>query len=187
MRLVLKLIAGERDAIFGSQFQSFNSWTEKISMSRLIDEIKDKAKKLRKSVVLPDAMDERVLRAARICIDEGIASIILCGNDSGIRSEAQKAKISLEKIRIVDPAQSDRTSDFSHVYFQLRKSKGISFEEAQRVVQQPLFFGAMMVPIAYLTALQLRMSLKASLLAATMVLLGKKMTIVNKVLYLFLF
>jgi len=114
-------------------------------MSRLIDEIKDKAKKLRKSVVLPDAMDERVLRAARICIDEGIASIILCGNDSGIRSEAQKAKISLEKIRIVDPAQSDRTSDFSHVYFQLRKSKGISFEEAQRVVQQPLFFGAMMV------------------------------------------
>lgn len=49
------------------------------------------------------------------------------------------------------------------------------------------FFGAMMVPIAYLTALQLRMSLKASLLAATMVLLGKKMTIVNKMMYLFFF
>jgi len=114
-------------------------------MSHLIDEIKEKARKLHKSVVLPDSTDERVLRAARQCTDEGIASVILCGSDSGIRSQAQKAGITLEKIRIVDPAQSDRTSDFSHIYFQLRKSKGISFDEAQRVVKQPLFHAAMMV------------------------------------------
>lgn len=114
-------------------------------MAHLIDTIKEKARKLRKSIVLPDAMDERVLKAARICTDEGIASVMLCGNESGIRSEAEKAGLTLEKIRIVDPALSDRASDFSHVYFQLRKSKGIPFEEAQRVMKLPLFFGAMMV------------------------------------------
>jgi len=117
----------------------------KKTMAQLIDAIKEKAKRLRKNIVLPDATDERVLKAARVCLDEGIALPMLCGSESGIRSEAQKAGVSLEKIRIVDPAQSDRTSDFSHVYFQLRKSKGISFEDAQRVMRLPLFFGAMMV------------------------------------------
>lgn len=114
-------------------------------MAHLIDTIKDKAKKLRKNIVLPDATDERVLKAARVCTDEEIASVILCGNENAIRTEAQKTGSALEKIRIVDPAASDRASDFSHVYFQLRKSKGMTFEEAQRVIKLPLFFGAMMV------------------------------------------
>jgi len=114
-------------------------------LSHLIDDIKEKAKKLRKTVVLPDATDERVLKAARICTDDGVATILLCGHENEIRLQATKAGVSLEKIRIIDPAQSDRASDFSHVYYQLRKSKGISFEEAQRVVKHPLFFGAMLV------------------------------------------
>jgi len=114
-------------------------------MTKLIDRIKERAKKLRRTVVLPDATDERVLKAARICTDEGIATTILCGKEQAIRSLAQRTDNSLEKIRIADPESSDRASDFSHVYFQLRKSKGISFEEAQQNIKQPLFFAAMMV------------------------------------------
>ncbi len=114
-------------------------------MTTLIDRIKEKAKGLRKTVVLPDATDERVLQAARICTDEGIAGTILCGSEESVRSQARKSGVALDKIRIVDPQKSEKRSDFSHVYFQLRKSKGISFEEAQKTMERPLFFGAMMV------------------------------------------
>lgn len=114
-------------------------------MAKLIDEIKAKARKLKKHIVLPDATDERAIKAARICVDEGIATISLIGDDQEIRSKAQQASVDLEKIRVVDPEKSDKLSDFSHIYFNLRKPKGVQFEEAQQTMHRPLFFGAMMV------------------------------------------
>ena len=114
-------------------------------MAKLIEEIKAKAKQLKKIIVLPDATDDRTIKAARLCVDEAIASVYLVGDEEEIRSKAQQAGTSLEKIRVVDPSRSDKLSDFSHIYFNLRKSKGIQFEEARQTVQKPLFFGAMMV------------------------------------------
>ena len=114
-------------------------------MSKLVDDIKAKAKQLKKHIVLPDATDERAIRAARICTDEGIATISLVGDEAEIRKKAGEIGIGLEKIRVVDPATSDKLSDFSHIYFNLRKSKGVVFEEAQKTMVRPLFFGAMMV------------------------------------------
>ncbi len=112
---------------------------------KLLDQIRAKAKQLRKQIVLPDATDARMIRAARICVDEGIASITLVGDEEEIRAEAAKLDVSLEKVRIVDPERSERLSEFSHIYFNLRKAKGIPFEEAQSTLRRPLFFGAMMV------------------------------------------
>lgn len=114
-------------------------------MSSFIDSIKAKSRSLRKHHVLPDAMDERVLNAARVCTDEGISTISLIGRETEIRSLAEKQHISLAGIRLVDPERSERLSDFSHVYFNLRKTKGVTFEDAQSVMKRPLFFGAMMV------------------------------------------
>ncbi|MGB2866846.1 MAG: phosphate acetyltransferase [Bacteroidota bacterium] len=114
-------------------------------MSKLVDDIKAKAKQLKKHIVLPDATDERAIRAARICTDEGIATISLVGNEVEIRKKAGELGVPLEKIRVVDPERSDKLSDFSHIYFNLRKSKGVMFEEAQKTMVRPLFFGAMMV------------------------------------------
>jgi phosphate acetyltransferase len=114
-------------------------------MAKIIDEIKAKAKKLKKHIVLPDAMDERAIQAARIIVDEQIANISLIGNEEAIRAKAQQLGIGLEKIFIVDPEKSEKLSDFSHVFFNLRKSKGILFEQAQQTMKHPLFFGAMMV------------------------------------------
>lgn len=114
-------------------------------MPPLIESIKSKAKSLRKHIVLPDATDDRVLKAARICTDEGIAVVSLVGTESDIRELGQKSGVNFDKIRIVDPERSERLSDFAHIYFNARKSKGIQFEEAQRTVKKPLFFGAMMV------------------------------------------
>ncbi|HEY5614935.1 MAG TPA: phosphate acetyltransferase [Bacteroidota bacterium] len=112
---------------------------------KLIDNIKAQAKKLRKHIVLPDATDERTIQAARIITDEELATVTLVGDENEIRSLAQKLNVVLDKIRIADPEKSDKLSDFAHIYFNLRKSKGIQFEQAQQTIRQPLFFGAMMV------------------------------------------
>jgi phosphate acetyltransferase len=114
-------------------------------MKNLIDEIKGKALKLKRHIVLPDATDERAIRAARQCVDQGLATISLIGDENEIRNKAKQIEISLDKIRIVDPSTSDKLSDFAHIYFNLRKAKGMQFEEAQKVMKRSLFFGAMMV------------------------------------------
>ena len=114
-------------------------------MAKIIDEIRTKAKQLKKHIVLPDAMDERAIQAARIILDEQIANISLIGNEEAIRSKAQQLGVGLEKIHIVDPEKSDKLTDFSNIFFDLRKTKGIQFEQAKQTMKIPLFFGAMMV------------------------------------------
>src|SRR5947207_13878538 len=113
--------------------------------SELLNAIKEKAKRLKKTVVLPDATDERTLKAARIIADEGIAHPILVGDENEIRLKASAINTLLEGVRIVDPAKSGRLSDFSHIFFNLRKNKGIDFTAAQEIMKHPLYFGAMMV------------------------------------------
>lgn len=114
-------------------------------MTNILDDIKTKARSLKKHIVLPDALDDRVIQAARICTDEQWATVSLVGNEREVRAKAQALGVGLQKIRVVDPETSDKLSDFSHVFFNIRKSKGITFEEAQGTMRRPLFFGAMMV------------------------------------------
>ncbi len=110
-----------------------------------ISDISKKAVELHKTVVLPDALDPRAIKAARIIVDKGLAQPILIGAEVQIRSKAESEGVQLQGVRIVDPLTSDRLSDFSHIYFNLRKAKGIQFTEAQEMMKKPLFFGAMMV------------------------------------------
>jgi len=115
--------------------------------SVLLNSIKDQARKLKKVVVLPDALDERTIKASRIIADESIASPILIGDEDQIRQKAGSSSVAvdLRNIRVVDPAKSEKLSDFSHVFFNLRKSKGLDFIEAGSIMKNPLYFGAMMV------------------------------------------
>ena len=73
-------------------------------MANLIDNIKSKAKQLKKHILLPDAIDERAIQAARIITDEYIATISLIGNEETIKKKAQQLNVGLEKISIIDPA-----------------------------------------------------------------------------------
>ncbi len=113
--------------------------------SDLLASIHAKAVSLKKTVVLPDATDERTIKAARVLTDKGIVSPILVGDQRAIEELAGKLGASLGGIRIVDPQRSEMLSNFSHVFFNLRKAKGIKFEDAQTTMTQPLFFAAMMV------------------------------------------
>jgi len=111
----------------------------------LLKNIKDKASKSRRTIVLPESHDERVLKAAEILTKEKIASIITLGTENKITSDANKLGINLSGVRIIDPAKSDKLSDYTNIYFNLRKKKGISIDEAKETIKKDLFFGAMMV------------------------------------------
>lgn len=111
----------------------------------LLNDIKNKAAGLKKTIVLPESHDERVLRAAGIISKEKIMSVITLGNDDKIRSEAERLKIDLTGVRIIDPSKSDKLSDFTNIFFNLRKHKGITIQQARETVVRDLFFGAMMV------------------------------------------
>ncbi|MBI1807908.1 MAG: phosphate acetyltransferase [Ignavibacteria bacterium] len=113
--------------------------------SQLLTSIKEQAKKLKRVVVLPDAADERTQKAARILADERITYPVLIGNEDQIRSTAASSNVPLNGVRIIDPVKSDKLSDFSNIFFNLRKHKGLSITEARTLVVHPLFFGAMMV------------------------------------------
>ncbi len=113
--------------------------------SELLTSIKEQAKQLKRSIVLPDALDERAIKAARILADEGIANPILIGTETEILKKAESLGVALGGVRVIDPQKSDKLSDFSHIFYNLRKSKGLEFTEAQKIMTNPLFFGAMMI------------------------------------------
>lgn len=111
----------------------------------ILTEIKNKAIKLNKTIVLPESHDERVLKAAEILAREKIVSVITLGNDDRVRNDAKKLDVDLTGIRVIDPSTSDKLSDFTNLYFNLRKHKEVTVEKARETVLRNLFFAAMMV------------------------------------------
>jgi phosphate acetyltransferase len=113
--------------------------------SKLTENVKAKARSLKRHVVLPDATDERAIQAARICTDEQIATVSLIGDAQAIRAKADSAGIKLDRVAVVDPLKSPEFDRFVNMYYELRKAKGMTPDEARTVMLHPLFFGAMMV------------------------------------------
>ncbi len=111
----------------------------------ILQQIRERAAQRKKTIVLPESHDERVLRAAEILTQEKIAAVIALGNDEKIRNDAKKNGIDLQGIRIIDPEKSDRLSDFANYFFNLRKHKGVTIEQARDTVKRDIFFGAMML------------------------------------------
>lgn len=113
--------------------------------SDFMSSIHAKAKSLKRTIVLPDATDERAIQAARILQDKAIATPILIGNIQTIDTQAKKTGTSLSGIRMIDPLASDQLDRFSQMFYELRKLKGLRPEEAKKYMSNSLFFGAMMV------------------------------------------
>lgn len=111
----------------------------------LLNEIKSKASKRKRTIVLPESHDDRVLYAAEKLTKESIASVITLGNENEIREKASELNVELQGVRIIDPLKSDKLSDFANVFFNKRKHKGVTIEDARETMKRDLFFGAMMV------------------------------------------
>lgn len=105
-----------------------------------------RAGKLDKRIVLPEGEDPRTIRAARTIIDEGIARLVLLGNEDKVRAVAEETSVSLpHTVPIIDPARSERAQDYAQELFQLRKHKGMTYEQARETVNDVLYFGDLMV------------------------------------------
>ena len=109
---------------------------------KFIEKIKEQARKEKKKIILPETMDERVLKAAEIILQEEIADLILLGN----REEVLKQYPNLNKAEIIDPLTSDLAKEFQEKLYDLRKEKGMTLEEAGRLLQEDfMYFACMMV------------------------------------------
>jgi len=111
-----------------------------------VKEMKEKAKNLQKRLVLAEGTEYRTVKAARIIVDEKLASAVtLVGKAEAIKAVAEKEGVSLQGITIVDPATSDKKDLYAQTYYELRKHKGMTPEQAKIDVAAQLRWGAMMV------------------------------------------
>ena len=110
-----------------------------------IEKIKQRAKNQIKTIVLPEATDIRILKAAETVKQEGYAKTILIGDEEQVRKIAKQNTIDIEGIKIIDPLKSERTQEYAQKLFELRKAKGMTEEQAQKLVLDPVYFGMMMV------------------------------------------
>jgi phosphate acetyltransferase len=113
--------------------------------NKLMEEIISKASSRKKTIILPESHDDRVIKAAEILSKEKIVSVITIGNEEKVQAKARTIGSVLSGVRIIDPERSDKLSDFTNMYFNLRKKKGITIEAARETMTKDLFFAAMMV------------------------------------------
>ena len=112
-------------------------------MRNILEEIKMKAKELQKTIVLCEGEDARVVKAAADATKEGIAKIILLGNEEQIK--AANPDIDLTGVEIVNPLTSDKLSAYNAKLCELRASKGMTPEQAAKLLTDGTYFGAMML------------------------------------------
>lgn len=110
-----------------------------------IEEIKEKARKNIKTIVLPEATDIRVLEATHKILKEKIAKIVLIGNEKEILDIAKDNHIDISMATIIDPLESTKYEGYVNTFYELRKEKGIDYENAKEIVKDPVYFGMMMV------------------------------------------
>lgn len=110
------------------------------------EKMTEKARKMGKTLVLPEGTEPRTLKAARIVTDQKIAKkVFLIGETDAVTKAASDAGVNLEGITIVTPSESPNLDAYAAEYHELRKHKGVSPEDARKKIVDPLLWGAMMV------------------------------------------
>ena len=110
-----------------------------------IDDIKNRAKKSIKTIILTESEDVRVLEAASKVTKEGFAKVILIGNQDETNKLASDNNIDIAGIQIIDPVTSNKYDEYVERFYELRKAKGITIEDAKEIIKDNMYFGTMMV------------------------------------------
>ena len=110
-----------------------------------IEEIKNRAKEDKKTIILPEAEDKRVLEAASKVIKQGFAKVILLGDEEKIKEDSSKNKIDLDGVGIINPLTSDKKEEYKQKLYELRKNKGMTLEQTEELLKEPIYFGMMML------------------------------------------
>ena len=104
-----------------------------------------KAKKHKQRIVLPEGEDERILRAAEVLTNREVVDITLLGDETRIREKIAQLGLRMDSVKILNPQESRMLDEYSRAYYDLRKYKGITMENARDIVCEVSFFGTMMV------------------------------------------
>ena len=110
-----------------------------------IEEIKNRAKEDKKTIILPEAEDKRVLEAASKVINQGFAKVILLGDKNRILENSKKYDINLDGVDIINPLTSEKKEEYKQKLYELRKNKGMTLEQAEELLKEPIYFGMMML------------------------------------------
>lgn len=110
-------------------------------------QIVKRAKEQKKHIVLPEGDDDRILQAADALLKQNIVDLTILGNPETIKVALKRLNLSLDltKVKIINPATSERYPDYVNTLFELRKSKNISIEMARDLMLDVSYFGTMMV------------------------------------------
>ncbi len=112
-------------------------------MSKLVDSIINKAKTLGKTIVLCEGEDKRVVEAAAEITKQGIAKIVLVGNEAECKKVAPD--VDLTGVTIIDPETSEKTAEYANILYEARKAKGMTEEQAAIQAKDRTMFGALML------------------------------------------
>jgi len=117
------------------------------NMKSFIRFVKNIAKKNPQKIVFPESMDERILTAVARVLKEKTAIPILLGDREDIIKKAKelKLKIDFSKLNIIDPAKSEKHKEYSELYYEMRKDKGVDEKMASEKMKDLNYFGTMMV------------------------------------------
>ncbi len=112
----------------------------------LVKQIIERAKSNKQRIVLPEATEERTLKAADRVLADGVADLILIGNPAEINSLAEKWGLAnIGKATIVDPENNPKSEEYAALLAELRKKKGMTIEQARELVKNPLYLGCMII------------------------------------------
>ena len=112
----------------------------------LIDRIIARACSNRQRIVLPESLEDRTITAADRALADGLADIILIGSPAEISAKAAELGLkNIGKATIIDPAISPKTEEYANLLYELRKAKGMTPEEAHKLVMNPLYFGCLII------------------------------------------
>jgi phosphate acetyltransferase len=115
----------------------------------LMKQFWEQAKSDIKRIVLPEGEEERTIQASAIIKHQGLAELTLLGNVEKIKSKAQSLNVDIDGIEIIDPETSEKTTEYANGFFELRKSKGVTLEKAEKTVKDTMYFGTMMVKLGH--------------------------------------
>ena len=110
-----------------------------------IEKIKSRAKENIKTIILPEATDIRILEATSMVLKEGYAKIMLIGNVEEVTKIAKENNIDIKGAKIIDPLTDERHAEYVQLLYELRKEKGMTYEEAKELVNDSVYFGMLML------------------------------------------
>ena len=116
-----------------------------MQVHELMNAFRTTARKAHKRIVLPEGTEPRTVKAAGLITEGNLAHVMLIGDEAAIRAVAAEQKADLKGVEIIDPVKSDKYEGYVEAFYEMRRAKGVTRDQAAATVADPVYFGTMMV------------------------------------------